>query len=82
MGLKGTSKKGLFYSPNLILYLKGEENLSFNFTIGYTITNNNFTPEDVCKTEFTNYENSNFDNNYQYLNVGLGIAYSFHKTKF
>jgi hypothetical protein len=80
LGEKGIAKKGLFYSPNVIIYLRGEESLSFNLTIGYTFTNNNFKPEDVCKTEFKDYETVNFEPSYQYINVGFGIAYSFQKN--
>jgi len=74
---ESVKKTGLFYSPNINLYLRGEEELSFNVTIGYTITNNDFKPQDVGKTSFKDYTSIHYNNNYQYINVGFGISYSF-----
>lgn len=74
-----TSKKGIFYAPNLNFYLKTEEIFSFFFSVGYNFSNTNFTPETVCVDSFTNFMDEDYQGNYRHLNVGFGIGISLIK---
>lgn len=76
-----TSKKGIFYAPNLNFYLKTEEVFSFFFSVGYNFSNTNFTPETVCVESFTNFIQEDYQGNYRHLNVGFGIGISLIKPR-
>ena len=74
-------KKGLFYSPNINLYLKTEEVFSFYLSLGYQFSSTGFQPEDMCRTSFDNYKAEDYNGNYQHINVGFGIGISLIKHK-
>ncbi len=75
------NKKGLFYSPNINIYLKTEEVFSFYLSLGYQFSTTGFQPEDMCRTSFDNYESVDYNGNYQHINVGFGIGISLIKPK-
>ena len=76
-----TSKKGMFYSPNLNFYLKTEEIFSFFFSVGYNFSTTSFTPETVCADSFTNFSIDDYAGDYRHLNIGFGLGISIIKPK-
>ncbi|MEN8787470.1 MAG: hypothetical protein ABF264_01980 [Flavobacteriales bacterium] len=72
-------KKGLFWNPNINVYLLTEEVFSFYFSMGYRISSNGFKPSDVCETEFSGFESKDYNGNYGSFNIGFGIGFSFIK---
>mgnify|MGYP003872258131 CR=1 FL=1 len=76
-----STKKGIFYSPNVNIYLKTEEVFSFFLSLGYQFSTTGFQPEDICRPSFENYEPADYTGNYQHINVGFGIGISLIKPQ-
>lgn len=73
-------KTGLFYSPNVNFYLKGEEVFSFFLSLGYQFSSHGLKPEDMCVDSFTGYNTVDHAGHYQHLNIGFGIGISLVKS--
>ena len=76
-----TSNKGVFYSPNLNIYLKTEEVFSFFFSVGYNFSSTRFTPETVGAVSFDNYSEADFLGTYRHLNIGFGMGITLKKPE-
>lgn len=72
-------KKGLFWNPNLNIYLLTEEAFSFYFSLGYRMSSQGIQPSDVCEKEFSGFQSEDYNGNYGSIQVGFGIGFSFIK---
>lgn len=73
------TQKGLYWNPNLNVYLLTDEPFSFYFSLGYRSSTVGFTPGDICETTISGFSEDVYKGNYGEIQVGFGVGFAFIK---
>lgn len=72
-GAERLNQSGLIVKPNVGIFIKSTDYLSFGLLVSYTYLNHEFGPDELCLTNFSGFDERDYSGNSTIFSVGFGF---------